>query len=89
VRLRRFADRGIEQVLRMVFFLVGAILGAAIGALVRWRSTLISLPRRRRLGRLTKQQLYERAQEADIPGRSSMNKEELQEAVAKHEGISD
>ncbi len=31
---------------------------------------------------LTKEELYEKAQEADIPGRSSMTKEELAEALA-------
>lgn len=32
---------------------------------------------------LTKEELYQRAQEADIPGRSQMNKEELKEALQK------
>ncbi|HZQ76738.1 MAG TPA: hypothetical protein VFE55_05375 [Acidimicrobiia bacterium] len=32
---------------------------------------------------LTKDELYQRAQEADIPGRSQMNKEELKEALQK------
>src|SRR5919197_4189472 len=31
----------------------------------------------------TKQELYERAQELDIPGRSEMTKDELAEAIAK------
>jgi hypothetical protein len=31
----------------------------------------------------TKEQLYSRAQEADIPGRSEMSKEELAEAVER------
>jgi hypothetical protein len=30
---------------------------------------------------LTKEELYERAKEADIPGRSKMNKEELAQAL--------
>jgi hypothetical protein len=34
-----------------------------------------------RLDDLTKEQLYERAQEADIPGRSEMSKEQLVEAL--------
>lgn len=33
---------------------------------------------------LTKDELYEKAKEADIPGRSSMNKDELAEVLASH-----
>ncbi|MFG1942707.1 hemerythrin domain-containing protein [Nonomuraea sp. NPDC048826] len=35
-------------------------------------------------GDVTKAELYEQAQEADIPGRSQMDKEELKEAVRKN-----
>ncbi|MGP3926299.1 non-homologous end joining protein Ku [Streptomyces sp. 8N616] len=38
------------------------------------------------LGRLTKAELYERATEANIPRRSSMNRQELQRAVARASG---
>ena len=33
------------------------------------------------LGELTKEELYKKAQEADIPGRSEMNKDQLIEAL--------
>jgi hypothetical protein len=36
-------------------------------------------------GGRTKQQLYERAKELDIDGRSNMSKEELAEAIAKRQ----
>jgi hypothetical protein len=35
---------------------------------------------------LTRDELYARARELDVPGRSQMNKDELREAVAEHEG---
>ena len=34
------------------------------------------------LGGLTREELYERAQERDVPGRSSMSKKELIEALS-------
>lgn len=34
----------------------------------------------------TRDELYERAQELDIPGRSDMSKDELAEAVRRHDG---
>jgi hypothetical protein len=37
-------------------------------------------------GGLTKQQLYERAKELDIPRRSAMTKDELARAIARREG---
>ena len=40
-----------------------------------------SRARPRRLEDLTKEELYARAQEADIPGRSEMSKEQLAEAL--------
>jgi DNA end-binding protein Ku len=38
------------------------------------------------LGRLTKMELYQRATAANIPGRSSMNRGELQRALARTTG---
>jgi hypothetical protein len=37
-------------------------------------------------GGFTKQQLYERAKELDIPRRSAMTKDELARAIARREG---
>ena len=37
------------------------------------------------LDELSKEELYQRAQQQDIPGRSQMNKEELKEAL-QHQG---
>jgi hypothetical protein len=37
-------------------------------------------------GGQTKQQLYERAKELDIPRRSAMTKDELARAIARREG---
>ena len=37
-------------------------------------------------GGRTKQQLYERAKELDIPRRSAMTKDELARAIARREG---
>ena len=34
------------------------------------------------LGELSREELYERAQKADVPGRSSMSKDELVEALS-------
>jgi hypothetical protein len=67
-------------------FLVGLVIGAVIGYVVAGRRELLTLVdhRRRASGKnqdLTREQLYERAQAADIPGRSTMNKEELRVAV--------
>jgi hypothetical protein len=45
------------------------------------RSSSDDSTRPRRLEDLTKEELYERAQEADIPGRSEMSKEKLIEAL--------
>jgi hypothetical protein len=53
--------------------LVGA--GVALGALVAW--PVARFVEKRRLSRLTKAELYERAKEADLPGRSTMTKDEL------------
>ena len=48
--------------------------GRAAGAA---RETVASLTDRRGLEELTKEELYERARAADIPGRSDMSKDEL------------
>ena len=37
-------------------------------------------------GGMTKQELYERAKELDIPRRSAMTKDELARAIARREG---
>lgn len=51
-----------------------------VGSPVRWSSSGDS-GHPGRLEDMTKEQLYERAQEADIPGRSDMSKEQLVEAL--------
>ena len=38
---------------------------------------------RRRFARMTKAELYERARVADVPGRSTMTKDELAEALRR------
>ena len=65
--------------------LVGLIVGYLVG---RREKELRSLVARRRAAasistELTKAELYERAQVAEIPGRSSMTKDELIEAVSR------
>ena len=65
-------------------------MGALIGYLASRRRELRSLVNRRRAAKheiqdLTREQLYERAQAADIPGRSTMNKDELRKAVEEAE----
>jgi len=56
----------------------GAVLGVAGGAaLMRYTH----VPGGDGLDDLTKDELYERAQKADIPGRSEMNKDELVRAL--------
>lgn len=51
-----------------------------VGSASRWSSSGDSRPEGR-LEDMTKEQLYERAQEADIPGRSEMSKVQLVEAL--------
>ncbi len=51
--------------------------GAASRAAGATTGAVASLADRRDLEELTKEELYERAQAADIPGRSSMSKDEL------------
>ena len=38
---------------------------------------------RRRLARMTKAELYEKAKDADLPGRSTMTKDELAQALRR------
>lgn len=38
---------------------------------------------RRRLARMTKAELYEKAKDVDLPGRSTMSKDELAEALRR------
>jgi hypothetical protein len=69
------------------------VIGVAIGYVLRGRDELQTLVNHRRATSsenedLTREQLYERAQAADVPGRSSMNKEELRVAVDEAEGSS-
>ena len=54
-------------------------LGTLLGALLLARRN--GRPAREELESLTKDQLYRRAREHDIPGRSSMTKEELIQAL--------
>ena len=53
--------------------LIGA--GVALGAIAAW--PVARFVEKRRLSRLTKAELYERAKQADVPGRSTMSKDEL------------
>jgi hypothetical protein len=67
-------------------FLLGLLLGTALGYLVTRRDELRAALRRRHsreddLAALTKDELYERAKEAEVPGRASMSKGELASAL--------
>jgi hypothetical protein len=55
--------------------------GVALGALTVW--PVARFVEKRRLTRLTKAELYERAKEADLPGRSTMSKDELADHLRK------
>ncbi len=71
-------------------FVFGLLLGALIGYLASRGRELLSLVNRRRAAKhqiqdLTREQLYERAQAAEISGRSTMNKDELRAAVEEAE----
>jgi hypothetical protein len=71
-------------------FLVGLVIGAAIGYGIAARGGVRGLLDRGRPAgdaeqEPTREQLYERAQAADIPGRSTMSKEELRVAVEEAE----
>jgi DNA end-binding protein Ku len=58
-------------------------IGAGAGAAAAVGLRIWQLVKRRRLAALTKAELYERAKEADLPGRSSMTKDELAEALER------
>jgi hypothetical protein len=68
--------------------LIGGLIGTAVAVLFRRIAVLDLLRQRARatgqaehLQTLTKDELYARAQEADIPGRSEMTKDELAKAL--------
>ena len=70
--------------------LAGAGIGTVLGLLFKRQDgqppllrRTIRFVKRSRLEDLTKDELYARAQEADIPGRSDMTKDELLQALAK------
>lgn len=75
----------------MRLLLAGGVLGTALaillvrrrGAPAALRGRVPVLKRRTQLETLTKDELYERAQKADIPGRSEMTKDELIKALRK------
>ena len=58
-------------------------LGAAIGVAAAVGLRVWQALERRRLAALTKAELYERAKEADLPGRSTMTKDELADALRR------
>ncbi len=65
-----------------------ALMGGLVGGywLAMRRERMATLKRRRasrtELDSLTREELYRRAQEQDLPGRSNMSKEELHDALA-------
>ena len=74
---------------------IGMLLGLAGGYLLGTRGEVITTLKRRRasttstahasraeLDSLSRDELYQRAQEVDLPGRSTMSKEELRDALA-------
>ena len=73
----------------MRFLVLGGALGLVVAFLLRNRDavrgmldqTPLNRGRASNLEDMTKDQLYERAQKADIPGRSEMTKGELIEAL--------
>jgi hypothetical protein len=73
----------------MRFLVLGGALGLVVAFLLRNRDavrgmfdqTPLNRSRASNLEDMTKDQLYERAQKADIPGRSEMTKGELIEAL--------
>jgi hypothetical protein len=66
--------------LRRVFMVLGA---GSLAAMPQVRQRVSALAgRRRSLDQLTKEELYARAQDAEIPGRSEMSKEELINALS-------
>ncbi len=73
----------------MRFLVLGGALGLVVAFLLRNRDAVRGMLDQRPLNRgrasnledMTKDQLYERAQKADIPGRSEMTKGELIEVL--------
>lgn len=63
-------------------FLVGALAGAYASLFLSFRR--LRARAHSNLEGLTKEDLYKRAQAADIPGRSEMTKDELIAALRKH-----
>lgn len=59
----------------------GLGIGAAVGATVAGGRKVAGMLRLRKLSGQTKDELYSQAQEADIPGRSQMTKDELVDAL--------
>lgn len=73
----------------MRFLFLGGALGGVLAFLLRNRDAVLGLldqaplksVRASNLEEMTKDELYERAQKADIPGRSDMTKDELIKAL--------
>ena len=70
----------------MVRLAFGLLLGLAAGYLLGTRGEIITTLKRQRASRseldsLSRDELYKRAQAEDLAGRSSMNKEELHDAL--------
>jgi hypothetical protein len=73
----------------MRFLVVGGALGAVLAFLLRKRDAVVGMLDQSPLNRarganledMTKDELYERAQKADIPGRSDMTKDDLIKAL--------
>jgi len=62
--------------------LIGWVL-AAFAAAIAVRYVIVPRRRNAQLADLTKEELYRRAQVADVPGRSEMTKEELIRALER------
>jgi len=76
--VRANAWKGGREVKRLLIF-TGAI---AAFAGILWRRAAFSIPgRKAKLDDLTKDELYRKAQDADVPGRSDMTKQELADAL--------
>ena len=70
----------------MATLFIGLLLGLVIGYLLGWRRELATTLKRQRAARteldtLSRDELYQRAQAEDLPGRSNMNKDELRDAL--------